>query len=521
MKLPPIRIVLFVLIGLAAAILRFWNLDRRPMHTDEAVHAIKFGELLEKGEYRFDRREYHGPTLNYFTLIPAFLRGERSLISTDETTLRIVPAVFGTGLLFLLLLVVPGLGWDAVFWSALLTAVSPAMVFYSRYYIQEMLFVFFTFGMMAAGYRWLRRPAVPWAVLCGILAGLMHATKETCVIPWGAMAVSLAVVATAAGKSPRVKTILPWRHAAAAFISAALVSVLFMSSFLSNFRGVADSVLTYKTYFARASENPAHLHAWTYYFHLLGYWKTAGGPVWSEALIPVLAFFGVFAAFGKNRHSGGETGFIRFIAVYSVLMTSVFSSIPYKTPWNLLGFLQGWILLAGTGAAFILDRIRKPRWKSALFLILSAGALHLANQTRLAIGPYDCDPRNPYVYAHPGRDVLEISKAVHAAASASADGLNLPVEIIFPMHEYWPLPWYFRDLPNTGWTDRVDAVAPAAPLILSAPVDEKDLVRKLYELPPPGRRPLYVPLFDRSPELRPGVVIDGWVRKDLRDRTGG
>jgi predicted membrane-bound mannosyltransferase len=39
----------------------------RPMHTDEAVDAIKFGALLEKGSYIYDPAEYHGPTLNYFT----------------------------------------------------------------------------------------------------------------------------------------------------------------------------------------------------------------------------------------------------------------------------------------------------------------------------------------------------------------------------------------------------------------------------------------------------------------------
>jgi uncharacterized protein (TIGR03663 family) len=520
MKHHRIQFFSFILIGLAAAGLRFWNLDRRPMHTDEAVHALKFGDLLEKGEYRFDPDEYHGPTLNYFTLIPAFLRGERTLASADETTLRIVPAVFGTGLLLLLLLVVTGMGWNAVSWSALFTAVSPAMVFYSRYYIQEMLFVCFTFGMAAAGYRWLRRPAYPWAVLCGIFAGLMHATKETCIIPWGAMAAALAIVSIHSRSRLPARPVLPKLHLAAGFISAALVSVLFMSSFFTHLRGIPDSILTYRTYFTRASVNPVHVHSWTYYFHLLGFWKAAGGPVWSEALIPALSVFGIVAAFGRKRHPERGAGFIRFIAVYSVLMTVVYSLIPYKTPWNLLGFFHGWILLAGVGVAFLFETIRKRPWKYVLFLILSAGSLHLAGQSRLAIGPYDCDPLNPYVYSHPGRDVLEISKAVHRAAGASAEGLSLPVEIVFPDHGYWPLPWYFRDLPNTGWYDRVEAESPAAPLILSAPVEEKDLVRRLYELPPPGQRPLYVPLFERTMELRPGAGIDGYVRMDLRDRMG-
>ena len=52
--------------------------------------------------------------------------------------------IFGVGLILLLALVADGLGRRATVCAALLTAISPAMVFYSRYYIHEMLLVFFT-----------------------------------------------------------------------------------------------------------------------------------------------------------------------------------------------------------------------------------------------------------------------------------------------------------------------------------------------------------------------------------------
>ena len=47
---------------------RLPRLADRPMHTDEAVQAAKFGELLDEGQYRYDPVEYHGPTLYYLTL---------------------------------------------------------------------------------------------------------------------------------------------------------------------------------------------------------------------------------------------------------------------------------------------------------------------------------------------------------------------------------------------------------------------------------------------------------------------
>jgi predicted membrane-bound mannosyltransferase len=48
----------------------------RPVHTDEAVHSIKFKGLWEDGKYRYDPDEYHGPTLYYATL-PLWPVGER------------------------------------------------------------------------------------------------------------------------------------------------------------------------------------------------------------------------------------------------------------------------------------------------------------------------------------------------------------------------------------------------------------------------------------------------------------
>jgi len=53
-----------VAIALTAALaLRLARLDVRPMHHDEANQAVKFGTLLEHGEYRYDAHDHHGPTL--------------------------------------------------------------------------------------------------------------------------------------------------------------------------------------------------------------------------------------------------------------------------------------------------------------------------------------------------------------------------------------------------------------------------------------------------------------------------
>ena len=136
---------------LLAAALRFPGLALRPMHADEAVHADKFGTLLEGGGYAYDPSEYHGPTLYYLTLPSAWLQGARRYVEIDEVTLRAVPAALGVALVAAHLGAGAFLGTAGAAVAALLVAISPAMVFYSRYYIHETPLVFFSFGAAARG----------------------------------------------------------------------------------------------------------------------------------------------------------------------------------------------------------------------------------------------------------------------------------------------------------------------------------------------------------------------------------
>ena len=510
----------FLAVILIAIALRAPDLSRRPMHTDEAVHAVKFGMLLEDGFYRYDNTEYHGPTLNYFTLIPAWTESAERLREVDEATLRIVPVVFGVGLLLLLLLAVSALGRAAVVAAGLLTAVSPAMVFYSRYYIQEMLLVFFSFAVIVCGYQYVRRRQIGWAVATGVSIGLMHATKETAVIALGAMALALGLsVATrrpASDPGPRQGRGTLVAHGLIALVTAATISALFYSSFLSNSPGVVDSYTTYVNYLGRA-QHEWHIHPWHYYLGLLVYFRGPGGPIWTEAFILLLAGVGIASAAIKRTTPGVDRDFVRFLSFYSVALFAIYSTIPYKTPWNILGAWHGLIILAGVGAVVALEATPTRSARIALACVLVIGGAHLARQSYSGSHDYYADPGNPYVYAHPTDDVVRIAERIRALAEVHPDGDALYIEVISPASDYWPLPWYLRSFPNTGWWEEVDMAVPAAPVIIASPSVEADLLRKLYEVPPPGERYLYVPLFESSTEIRPTIEMHGYVRKELWD----
>jgi uncharacterized protein (TIGR03663 family) len=510
----------FVVAALSAAALRLPDLGRRPMHADEAVHADKFGTLLEEGHYAYDSSEFHGPTLYYLTLPSAWLEGARGYLDIDETTLRVVPALLGVLLVAATLGARGFLGWPGAALAALLTAISPAMVFYSRYYIHEVPLVFFTFGALLGACWYLQRAGAFPALVTGVSVGLMHATKETAPLALGAMVLALAftlIFERHHGLPPHpIRRTVRRRDALLAVAAAAAVSGVLYSSFLGNPGGLVDSVRSYWIWLGRAGSGSIHSHPWDYYLRLLIYFPAEGTPVWSEGLILVLGVAGAAAGWSRRGVPGADPKVLRFLSLYTLLLAVAYAAIPYKTPWNLLGFLHGLILLAGVGAVWVVQAFRGRTGRVTVSVALILGAGHLAWQAWSGSFRFAADPRNPYVYAQTGNDVFEIVGRLEALTRAHPEGSAMPIQII-SRENLWPLPWYLRGLSGVRWWNGVSDEAEAAPVIVVTPETEPALVRRLYDVPPPGERELYMSIFERRLELRPQVELRGYAAKTLWD----
>ncbi len=460
---------LFLCAVLGALAFRVVRLDIRPMHADEANQAVKFGDLLERGEYRFDPRDHHGPTLYYLTLPAAWAARETTLAGLDERVLRLVPALFGAALLLVLLLFSGGLSREATVAAAALAAVSPALTYYSRFYIQETLLVFFLAALLGAGWRYARKRSALWAVAAGVSAGMMVATKETSVILFAAIAAAFAALSLVESLRTRHRGVvttgdawvwqdsrakLPTAFHFALFLMAGVVTVVaFYTSFFHNPQGLADSVRAIGAWFVRAGHPGAHAHPWHYYFQTLAYSKAAGGPVWSEAFLLFLALAGGIAALGHDAGRDGNPLFLRFVLFFTVITAAVYSLIPYKTPWNLLPFYLGLVILAGNGVALLLRISRFKLVKVLVLAVLVPGFADLARQDYRANFKLPADPANPYVYAQTSPDLLKLVAKVDQAAVRSPENRDLLVEVIATPDETWPLPWYLRKLERVGyWT---------------------------------------------------------------------
>lgn len=483
--------VILLAVAAGALVFRLPRLTERPMHGDEAVQAVKAGILAETGVYRYDPHQFHGPTLYYLTLPSLWYSAGGRLADATEATFRIVPVLFGTGLVLLLLLVGDGLGRVEAACAGVLTAVSPAMVFYSRFYIQEMLLVFLTFAAIAAGWRYTRSRRLGWALLTGLCLGLMHATKETCVIAHASMLGALVLLfAWDRGEGWDIRGRLPLKRLVGAVLVGGAASAVLFSSFLTHWAGPLDSIRAYADYFDRAGKDPLHLHPWHYYLKTLLYVKQAPGPWWSEGLIVALALGGIVAAFAGRRRP-----LVRFLAVYTALMTVAYSIIPYKTPWCALGFLHGMILLAGVGAVALVRWTPSLPAKAIVCLALAVASANLAGQAYRGSFKFYADNRNPYVYAHPVMDVVRLAKRVEEIARTHPDGRDMVVKVIAPGSDYWPLPWYLRRLRCVGYWNDLPDDADAPVVIAAAPMQTalEQRLRKVYQTSYFGLRP-QVPL---------------------------
>ena len=499
---------LAALVVLAAAVLRFYNLPLAPLHHDEGVNGNFLTILFRSGLYHYDPANYHGPSLYYLALpIVAFntlLFGKAGL---STAAIRALPAVFGTATVYLTLQFRHYLGRWGAFTAAALLAFSPGALYFSRYFIHETLFVFFT---LAVVFSWLRyrdtqRPSFLWALAASL--ALLFTTKETavlsrvvailaylCAAAWlhlrradpegGSKADKVGdrgAPAGPAGGEGRLQRAMPWL----ALALFAGIYVLLYSSFGTYFRGVYDSLITFRYWFKTGVD--------TMLYGRVTYLRWLRREEW-------LLLFSGAAAFGWALYRA-RNRFALFAGFWAAGMLAAYSLIPYKTPWLALNILLPLALVAGYGMEEVATVLRSRRrgWQ-ALCGLLAVAALSVPAYHAIDISfvRYD-DDSVVYVYAHTQRQFLSLVRKVEDMAALYGTGSGTHITITSP--EYWPLPWYLRNYPNAGYWGKI--VPTSEPIIIGRDYQAAELQASL------GKDYQWVGSYD----LRPGVGLVLFCRR--------
>lgn len=480
-----------VTVLVTAAWVRLYALTLKPLHHDEGVNGLFLLKLFREGIYRYDAANYHGPTLYYCALITSSINnllfgGE----GTSTFAIRIVPVLFGVGIVYLTSGLRSRLGNVGAMFAAGLLALSSGMVYFSRDFIHEIPLVFFTLWLVVCLTRFYDTQQPKELLLASIALALMFATKETAVISLTSIIASAGLAKifirqpnlTLAQLGGRRRLILLLVGCCGLFLAS---TILFFSSFFSNYaQGMHEAVATYSYWFRTGMTQ--HKAPWYTYLDWL---------LREEAVIFFSSTCGTVLALFQRRNR-----FALFSGLWSFTLLFAYSVLPYKTPWILVNVLVPMALSAGHAAQQLWNATLpvpgKMVRRAVVGLIAGTLLFTLYQSVQLNLYHYD-DGQYVYPYVQTRREFLDLVQQVNQAADLNGTGNDTSVAIMAP--EYWPLPWYLRDYKNTGYFGK--AMQTNAAIVIAS-------VRQLPEL---------VPLLaDRyrligTYPLRPGVQLVVYV----------
>lgn len=175
-------------VGLAIAIvalaagLRLWDLGARAVHHDESIH-IKFAYDITKGIAYTHDPVYHGP-FQYFGTAAIF-----KVFGDSDYTSRLLPALFGIALVGLPFMLRRQLGNVGAMLAAGMLAVSPSILYFSRFARNDVYVLFFTLAIAVCIWRYMEDRRDGWLIAIAPLLALSFAAKEVTFIVAGILLV--------------------------------------------------------------------------------------------------------------------------------------------------------------------------------------------------------------------------------------------------------------------------------------------------------------------------------------------
>jgi uncharacterized protein (TIGR03663 family) len=170
--------VAWVLLFTVAAVARFYDLGVRAMSHDESLHSLYAFYLYDKGNYEHNPM-MHGPFRYHITALFYFLFGD------SDTTARLAPALMGLGVLGMVYLYRRYIGRLGALAAGVMVAISPSLLFHSRYIRDDIFISFFTAVWVYGAMRYLDEQSSKryrWLMVMVVSMGLAFTTMENAFI---------------------------------------------------------------------------------------------------------------------------------------------------------------------------------------------------------------------------------------------------------------------------------------------------------------------------------------------------
>jgi uncharacterized protein (TIGR03663 family) len=449
---------IFILILLISIFVRFWTLDLKLLHHDEAIHSWFSYELLTKGTWIYDP-SYHGPFLYYVTA------GMFSAFGDSDLVARLLPALFGT-LLIPLAYCIYRIGYinkNQTLIVALFIAVSPDMVYFSRFLRHDIFMLFFTFLLLVALLYYFERGQLRFAIIAAVaMAGALSCKEEMPVILL--IFASFFTFAIWRGSLTLPAT---WKRD---LVFGLLLAITIMSLLYTGFGNHPETLVGQNP---QLSVQGAHFEMnTTGWYKAIDHWtamhneQRLGGPFYFyipfyllyELPIFILAIIGTLQfilagidlsqAFRRLKNiiltrrltrttsDLAETSlyqlqnprpgysksdeFFRFCIYWMILTMAFYAYVGEKVPWLVIPQLLPMCFVAAY----------KLNWQKIVFALV--GCIFLVVMTwHVAFIPVDIN--EPIVQVQNSEDMREVMQLIDASDN-----------VVIASKDYWPLPWYYR-----------------------------------------------------------------------------
>jgi uncharacterized protein (TIGR03663 family) len=166
------ELVAYASIIVVGAGMRFWDLGSRALHHDESLHGFYAYDIFLGRGYEHSPL-LHGPFQFFGMALTFFLSGGAS-----DYAVRIMPALFGVALIVLPFFFRDRLGRVGALLASGLIALSPTLLYFSRFARNDIYVAVFTLGIVVCLWRYVDERKPLFLYLGAALLGLSFATKE-------------------------------------------------------------------------------------------------------------------------------------------------------------------------------------------------------------------------------------------------------------------------------------------------------------------------------------------------------
>jgi len=494
---PGPEVIAYAVLVAVALGLRLYDLGDRPFHHDESQDAYFSWILFTEGDYAYNPL-LHGPLRFYLTA------SMYSLFGDSDFTARLAPALMGTAMVAMPYFLRRQLGHVAAFTAAVLFAIGPSYLYFSRFAREDIYFAAISFALLVVVFRFLDEPRRWHPALIGALIACGFATKETMYIAGFVAFTFFAILLVREGRGGPTRTALRsvgWEAYVWGLAAFAATFTLLFTVFLTNPAGLWDGLYESLNYWlgqhevGRGGEKP--------YFYV----AVLFGEEWPVLLLGAV---GAVVAFRQ------PTVLRAFLVWGFALSLAIYSWAGEKFAWLALHPLLPLILLAGLGVQALWEA-RGTRLGRVGIALAAVVALFVPVASWWANVELRANPRSLLVSTQSSEEVKRVADEVRAVAREKP---KLSVTVDSADGATFPWAWYFRDL-AVGYVDLTTASAPPdSDVIVMTEPSSLRLAQTLTAYR--GRRfPFRVWWVRDYAKGTPGAWLNWLVERKVWNETGG